>query len=647
MTVEHTADIDRKSYVAGAGQAAFGFPIKVPGPDSLEVWVNGVSKLEGVHWSATGYGLSTGVTLTFDTPLVGGETVLIKLNLPYVQDTDYTTGGPFTAESHEAALDYQHNLIRQTRALVGRGLRFSDTASSVHDDVTIPAMTGNAGEFLRVNAGATGLEWSATAPGGGGGGDPGVTLPIDAQDVNLTEPYTGAFNIGLDRAAKRLLAITPYDFSATQLLRDGSYNAQPYFQAMMDSAFLGEGTPQMVRGSWRWDSEVVADYRGKSTTSSNRGFDIIGEGGEGGCVITYSGIIGLHVVTTPGTANWHTFASIGGFRMINSPAHSGSAIYLSGAAYIHLHHMSIYNAAWGVDGVDVLSSTIEELYITGGLYGIRLQIGTSSRPNALTIMNNTIGAWNYGCLLVQPSTVKFLGNTWEGIGKLGADVNRFAVEIQGAGTIGGGISFDTEHFEGTHGLCDIRINAGTAACTYSVSNCTMQKTLPAQFPVNNIRIDQDSGDGDVYLRVEGTKFSSHNGYVPDANNLAIRFFSANGNFWLSEDNNYYQNTLEMPNQACNEVFAHALVNGALAGPIAPLQQHNIGPVTKVGTGHYTLPFRRAGRFPNKVATATLVGVAPGQIRVTNYSSLSVTVRIWSDFAMTTPVDATFAVICMD
>ncbi len=634
MTVEHTADIDRRTYVASAGQTVFQFPIWVPGPGMLLFTCDGTSKLEGVHWSATGYGSVAGVTITVNDPMVGGEIVVVKLDLPFVQATNYVTGGRFGAEAHESALDYQHNLIRQMRGMIGVATPLPDT-------------TGHAGDVLRVNGSGTGTEWSNVDLGGGG--EPGITLPIDAQDVNLTGPYTGAFNIGVDRETKRLRQITPDNFSATQLLRDGSYNAQPHYQAMMGAANLGEGTPHFPRGTWRWDSEVVADYRGKSTTTSTRGFDIVGEGGQGGCNINYSGTNGLRILTTPGTASWHTFAQIGNFRMVNTNARTGVAIKLDGAAYLHMHHIDIYNASYGIDGTDVLSSTFEELYITGVLYGIRLQTGGSSRPNAIKFTGNTIGAWNYGCLLIQPSTVKFMSNTWEGIGRLGADVNRFAVEVQGAGVIGSGVSWDGDHFEGTHGLCDIRINApaASAAATYDVNLCTMQKTLPDQYPVNNIRVDQAAGAGDVKLRVTNTKFSSHNGYVPDATRLAIRFFSVDGNFWLSESNNCYQNQLEMPNQPCDEVFAHALVNGALAGPITPIQQHNIGAVTKVGTGHYTLPFKSPGRFATKVATATLVGTSPGQIRVTNYATTSITVRIWSDFAMTTPADATFAVQVVD
>jgi len=176
VTVEGTTIIASRGYIAQAGQTDFGFPLKVPTPGDLAVFVDTLRKALGTDYTVAGAGSQTGATVTFLSPMAGGESVLLQLDLPYTQPTDYLTGSVFQADQHEDALDRQVLLTRQLLDRAWRVPTFSPFSPPTHLNVQLPDMVP--GAVLRVNGSGDGLAWAPVPVA-----DLPPTLTVNAQDV--------------------------------------------------------------------------------------------------------------------------------------------------------------------------------------------------------------------------------------------------------------------------------------------------------------------------------------------------------------------------------------------------------------------------------------------------------------------------------
>ena len=165
-----------RTYTAQAGQKVFVYPILVPSPEDLRVYVSGVLQTLWTTYQAEGFGSSDGVTVTFYTAPLAGSEVAITTDVAYTQPSDYTTGSRFSADDHEASLDRMTLLARQNRDLTLRSPKFPLFSSPQLLDMTFPPP--EAGRYLRANGSGTGLVWSDIASSGGPSG------PVDAQDVS-------------------------------------------------------------------------------------------------------------------------------------------------------------------------------------------------------------------------------------------------------------------------------------------------------------------------------------------------------------------------------------------------------------------------------------------------------------------------------
>jgi len=88
-------------------------------------------------YTVTGAGNPSGGTVTTATAYVAGGTLTIIRDVPATQETDYTEGGDFPAETHEAALDKLTMLVQQQGEILSRALVVSEatTTSQVLPDI--------------------------------------------------------------------------------------------------------------------------------------------------------------------------------------------------------------------------------------------------------------------------------------------------------------------------------------------------------------------------------------------------------------------------------------------------------------------------------------------------------------------------------
>ncbi len=138
----------RWSYVAAPGATTFPYDNKIFADTDLRVFIDGV---ETSAFSVTGAGEDSGGNVVMDTPLVGGEVVLIVRNVPSIQDIDYVENDPFPAESHEDGLDRVTIVAQQLAVLLQRSLRLpeNETTAGLND---LPNLDDRKGQVLGFDA---------------------------------------------------------------------------------------------------------------------------------------------------------------------------------------------------------------------------------------------------------------------------------------------------------------------------------------------------------------------------------------------------------------------------------------------------------------------------------------------------------------
>ena len=83
--------------------------------------------------------------------------ILIRRTMALTQGTNYADNDAFASDTPENDYDRLVILVQELRELVGRGLHFSESVASGHENLTLPDML--ASRYLRVNSGGTGVEW--------------------------------------------------------------------------------------------------------------------------------------------------------------------------------------------------------------------------------------------------------------------------------------------------------------------------------------------------------------------------------------------------------------------------------------------------------------------------------------------------------
>lgn len=137
-------------YTAGAGNTIFTIPFEFFDNADIVATVDGVAQVLVTDYTLAGAGTTGGGTLTFGTPLSGGEVVTIYRDVPVARLTDYQNNGDLRAASFNTDLDRIVAMVQQQERDIGRGIRVtpSDTAATL----TLPMVADRANLYLGFDA---------------------------------------------------------------------------------------------------------------------------------------------------------------------------------------------------------------------------------------------------------------------------------------------------------------------------------------------------------------------------------------------------------------------------------------------------------------------------------------------------------------
>lgn len=130
----------------------FDYPYRVITASDVLPYFNGAQQVAG-YVNTLINGGHNGVRVTFYTPPANGIKVLLDLNIPATQDTDYVENDPFPAEVQETALDKLTLLIQQEGTRAQRGLSSAIRVPLI--EAPIPELPGKAtrvGKYLSFDA---------------------------------------------------------------------------------------------------------------------------------------------------------------------------------------------------------------------------------------------------------------------------------------------------------------------------------------------------------------------------------------------------------------------------------------------------------------------------------------------------------------
>ena len=149
MTISTTNS--RNDYTASSSQTTFAYTFPVTTESDLLVYQDGTLKTISTHYSVSA--TPTG-NVVFNSGLDSGTKVAIVRSLPLTQSSDYVENDPFSAETHEDALDRLTIIAQQIDEEVGRTIKLA--ASSTTSNLTIPEPSAD--KYLAWNSAADALE---------------------------------------------------------------------------------------------------------------------------------------------------------------------------------------------------------------------------------------------------------------------------------------------------------------------------------------------------------------------------------------------------------------------------------------------------------------------------------------------------------
>ena len=148
----------RVEYTATAGQSLYSFLYKIYDVTDIEVYINNAL--------TTAYTVSidgdNGGIVTLDSPLAGGEDVVILRNLPQSRSYNYENNGDLRASTLNEDQNYQTYLIMDNG-----GAFYKNTPGLSGISTTMP--TPSAGTVLKWNSTGTGIENGDPSLGSSGG----------------------------------------------------------------------------------------------------------------------------------------------------------------------------------------------------------------------------------------------------------------------------------------------------------------------------------------------------------------------------------------------------------------------------------------------------------------------------------------------
>lgn len=216
MTVAATGN--KFNYAGNGSTVAFSYPRRFLVDADLKVILVDASGAEDTqtivtHYSVSGAGNPAGGTVTMVTAPASGETLVLVRRTDQKQETDYATGGVFSAVGHETALDKLTLEIQDLQEQLDRAAQLRETSSSATPTLPEPV----AGKVLQWPASGTALENASQVPGPAGDAvfyDTWALVELAAVPADVNFLFLGGYtDVGDGGAAlyKRVVAEPAHD----------------------------------------------------------------------------------------------------------------------------------------------------------------------------------------------------------------------------------------------------------------------------------------------------------------------------------------------------------------------------------------------------------------------------------------------------
>jgi len=123
MTI--TSQTNKFSFTGTGSTTVFAYTNKIFAQTDLVVTIDDAVQTLTSQYTVSGVGDDAGGNVTFINAPANGTTVILQIDQPRTQATDYVVGGPFPALSHENALDKITSILQTTREITSRALTFA------------------------------------------------------------------------------------------------------------------------------------------------------------------------------------------------------------------------------------------------------------------------------------------------------------------------------------------------------------------------------------------------------------------------------------------------------------------------------------------------------------------------------------------
>lgn len=413
MTVSTTES--RIGYNGNGATTVFAFPYRFLVNTDLVVTLVRADTTQVVQtlntdYTVTGAGDDAGGTVTMVVPPATGQQLVIVRDVPLTQETDYISGDPFPAETHERALDKLTMISQRLNNLISRSIRLSDADLLVSSTI-LPAPSP--GSSLIWNLTGTGLV-NGVSSGSFVGLSPYMEVVLGSVDAaEALTNLTAAADAEVVKLTGAQTVAGVKTFSDKPIIPDGTAAQNPVSKAQLDSEISTEvtnrnsaisaavspatiaptlfveagvrvstsGTSVSFTGIPTWAKRVTMLLKAVSTNGTSRFLVQIGDTGSGsylssGYSCLTSGII------TPASAQG-TQAYTDGASLYGASAAAGAW-----DARVTFSRLSVSNGTWVFDGLAGLSSNSGLYQIVGGV----TVVGVLDKIRLTTAGGNTFDA---------------------------------------------------------------------------------------------------------------------------------------------------------------------------------------------------------------------------------------------------------------
>lgn len=360
MTVSTTES--RIGYNGNGATTVFAFPYRFLVNTDLVVTLVRADTTQVVQtlntdYTVTGAGDDAGGTVTMVVPPATGQQLVIVRDVPLTQETDYISGDPFPAETHERALDKLTMISQRLNNLISRSIRLSDADLLVTSTI-LPAPSP--GSSLIWNLTGTGLV-NGVSSGSFVGLSPYMEVVLGSVDAaEALTNLTAAADASVVKLTGAQTVAGVKTFSDKPIIPDGTAAQNPVSKAQLDAAVAA-----IARGLVR--QSVLSGPVGSS------GLPAFG-GSTGSTTVTASGTL---IVTAAN--GWNASGALDRVGSITNPSWTGLSI--NGAMYLYLDIAANGACTPG-------STTLAPIYQWGGVYS------TTSGQNTYNIQEAVMQVGN-------------------------------------------------------------------------------------------------------------------------------------------------------------------------------------------------------------------------------------------------------------